>query len=679
MIASESAAAAVLSEVESCPGMSEHEPPLPESAEPARVAAQVSSADWEGRARELFGIPSLRPWQRAAVEALLCGPGRVLAVAPTGGGKSLCYQFPATELGGTTVVISPLIALMEDQVRALTARGIAATFLASTLDFAELRAREHALGSGGVRLLYVAPERLASERLVSIIERIRPPLLAVDEAHCISQWGHDFRPEYLRIGETLERLRPPRVIACTATATPAVRAEILERLRLGSGTAVLVHGFARPNLHLAAVEVDGSGRRRTLVASELKTALGTPDRPKGAAIVYAATRRAAEELNRFVSEHGWQSAAYHAGIDPETRADVGARFAARELDVVVATNAFGMGIDRPDIRAVIHAHAPGSIEAYYQEVGRAGRDGEPAKGLLLSSLADIGVRRRLIERGTDGEPADPAQVERQWRLFRELLSYVEAGSCRHDFILRYFGDEQEMLGGCGHCDICLRLGGAADEPGARAVCPGDVEVVRKALSGVARNRGRAGLHAVAEMLIGHGSERLSRMGLDLTSTFGILEGRSKDWTLSLLRRLISAGLVDVTASEYPVPYLTTRGHAVMTGAEPVRVLVPEAARPRPRSRSERSSSPVSASPSSSAPKTAQPVDTDLFDRLRAVRLAIARERGISAFIVATDRTLREMAATRPTTMSALAQLHGMGPSRLAAHGERFLAVLLAEK
>ena len=622
--------------------------------------------------RERFGLPAFRPWQREAIEELLEGRRRVVVIAPTGGGKSLCYQLPAAVLDGTSIVVSPLIALMEDQVRALTERGLPATYLASTLDTEQLRARERAIGEGRFQLVYVAPERLESTRVVEMLAELRPPLVAIDEAHCISQWGHDFRPSYLRLGEVIERLAPPRVLACTATATPIVRAEIQERLGLGSDrSAVILRGFSRPNLHLAVVESDSSTERRKLMLAALRESLGDPSSPQGGAIVYAATRRNTEKVAEAVAREGWRAAAYHAGLAAAVREDVNRRFAARTLDVVVATNAFGMGNDRPDIRAVVHVQAPGSVEAYYQEVGRAGRDEQPAQGLLLTSSGDLGLRRRLIGYGggrDDGAP-DPDHVQQQWRLFLDLMRYVEAGSCRHDFILRYFGDEQETLGGCGHCDVCERLERSGEEGVATRVSEEDALLVRKALSGVARNQGRAGLGAVADMLQGADNERLRRLGLTELSTHGLLKDHPKPWVLALLRRLITAGLVDLTTSEFPLPFLTPHGAAVMKGSEPVRVLLPPPDAGKARSAKRQRRRAERDLPSE--------VDASLFERLRETRLDIAREKGVPAYVICHDRTLMEIAAYKPSSVEALSAIHGMGPARIERYGAPFLEAVNA--
>ncbi|HET8934369.1 MAG TPA: RecQ family ATP-dependent DNA helicase, partial [Polyangiales bacterium] len=357
-----------------------------------------------------LGYASFRPGQERAINTLL-ERKRLLYVAPTGGGKSLVYQLPAMMFGGTTLVISPLVALMQDQVHALTERGVAATFLAATLGGEEIERRLRAAARGNYRMLYVAPERLTTSGFTRLLKGLSCPLVAVDEAHCISEWGHDFRPEYMQIGGLLAQLPDARVLACTATATPVVRDEIIARLALGADTPQIIHGFARPNLVLRAAEVTGSRDRSERVDALLAEALGAPDSARGSAIVYSPTRAISEEESERLARLGWRAGHYHAGLEPSERERTQQQFTSGELQVVVATNAFGMGIDRGDVRAVVHLAPPASMEAYYQEVGRAGRDGERAYGLLLTAASDLPLRRRLIEGIGDSEPVPPAVVE----------------------------------------------------------------------------------------------------------------------------------------------------------------------------------------------------------------------------------------------------------------------------
>jgi ATP-dependent DNA helicase RecQ len=622
---------------------------------------------------EVFGLRAFRPWQWDAIVALLEGKGRVLLVAPTGGGKSLTYQLPATVLDGVTLVLSPLVALMEDQVRSLEARGIAATFLSATLDQDERRRREEAFSRGAYKLVFVAPERLASGSFLARLARAKVDLVAIDEAHCIAQWGHDFRPDYLRIGELLRMLDPPRILACTATATPLVRKEIVERLGLaeGMGFEEVLRGFARPNLHLRARTVDGPREAKELVFSELARTLGSPKNPKGAAIVYAATRKSTEKWTELLVEKGYSCATYHAGLEGETRAKVSAAFSSGRLDVVVATNAFGMGIDRPDIRAVIHAQPPQSVEAYYQEVGRAGRDGDEAHGLLLCSAADIAVRRRFAAIDSEGNAADPEVTKRAWSQFRSVLTYLDAGSCRHDFILRHFGDERETLGGCGHCDVCERLDEDADAGVSRARDAEEAAiVVRKALSGVARAKQRAGLLAIVGMLVGKDDARVQRFGFADLSTFGILRGESEAWVLAVLRSLLAAGLIDLTPTEHPVPLMTREGWAVLKSPEPVRVLLPsrEDVLRKTRATSTRARDPVSGD-------ALRPEERAVFEVLRALRAELAKERRVPAYVVARDQSLVEVAKKKPKSLAELGTIGGFGPSRLDAYGDAFLKAL----
>jgi ATP-dependent DNA helicase RecQ len=643
--------------------------------------APVADLDLDaGLAR--LGYDGFRPGQREAVRTLLT-ERRLLLVAPTGGGKSLVYQLPGSLLPGTTLVVSPLIALMADQVAALVARGVPATYLASTLEPDELRRRLGALERGEYRLVYVAPERLVHPGFRSVLAALTCPLVAVDEAHCISEWGHDFRPEYMQLGGLVDAFPRSRVLACTATATPVVRDEILERLHLPADTPQLVRGFARPNLALRVAEAAQKAGRERLLDAALGEALGGPGpgligspgpaRRPGAAIVYAPTRRATEAEAERLAARGWRADAYHAGLTGERRDAVQRAFLDRELDVIVATNAFGMGIDRADVRLVAHLAPPGSIEAYYQEVGRAGRDGDPATGMLFIGPGDLALRRRFIDRDAAGD-GDDDLARHKWSLFLELMRWAEGGSCRHDAILRYFGDEEETLSGCGRCDVCVAWAdGGAGDPEETAL------VVRKALSGVARVSGRFGAGLAAKLLKGADDDRLLRTGLAETSTHGVLSDRSEEWLARLLRRCIAAGWVDLEGGDRPVVVLTPEGRDVMWARREARLLLPperpagEEAAAAARRRT-RGAAAVRADglPDEGA---LDPEEQALFEALRRHRVAVARAQRVPPYVVASDRTLRDLARLRPQTIEALQQAHGIGATKAERYGEGLLAVI----
>jgi ATP-dependent DNA helicase RecQ len=626
----------------------------------------VSELDLEEGLGRL-GYQAFRPGQREAILALL-ERGRLLQVAPTGGGKSLTYQLPASLLPGTSLVISPLVSLMHDQVQALEARGVPATFLAATLPPEAMRERLARLRQGAYKLAYVAPERLAYPGFRALALELGAPLVAVDEAHCISEWGHDFRPEYLQIGGLLAELKPRLVLACTATATPVVRDEILVRLGFGADTPQLLQGFARPNLALRARLVPSERERDRAVDAQLAEALGGPGASRGTAIVYAPTRRSTEEQAVRLAGRGWKTGAYHAGLGGAERTRVQRAFAEGALEVVVATNAFGMGIDRADVRAVVHLGPPGSVEAYYQEVGRAGRDGALAFGLMLHSPADLPLRRRLIESGGGAEPPRPEVVEHKWSLFLDLMRWAEGGSCRHDAILRYFGDEAETLSGCGRCDVCREI---VDDTASEEET---TLMVRKALSAVARVDRRYGLTAAVKLLAGLPDPRLERAGLDLTPTYGALRGQSEAWLTQLLRRCVTAGWVDFTPGEKPVVVLTGSGRAVMKGERPARLVLPREhaaeALPRP-ARAAGGGRRSSAGSEDALPPEAVPV----FEALRGLRTELAREESVPAYVVASDRTLRDIALLRPRGLETLKLAHGIGPAKAERYGARILAVV----
>lgn len=639
--------------------------PTRELVRMANDAPPRSHTDLDTPLRAL-GYDAFRPGQREAIETIL-EARRLLLVAPTGGGKSLTFQLPATILPGTTLVVSPLVSLMHDQVAALTARGVAATFLAATLDSDDIRRRMASLARGEFRLAYVAPERLAFPGFRTLVRDLDCPLVAIDEAHCISEWGHDFRPDYLQLGDLVADLAGARVLACTATATPVVRDEILERLGLGSDTPQLVRGFARPNLGLRVCEVRGAAEASRAVDAALAEAIGAPRAAHGAAIVYAPTRKRTEEEASRLARAGWRSAAYHAGLSGEARGYAQQRFREGDLDVIVATNAFGMGIDRADVRAVLHLAPPGSIEAYYQEVGRAGRDGHEAIGMLCIAPGDLPLRRRLLEMPNEAGVVDAARVQHRWSLFLELMRWAEGGSCRHDAILRYFGDDAETLAGCGKCDNCTAL----EAPGA-ADAEGTAVAVRKALSAVARMHRRFGLQAAVKLLAGLPDPRLERSGLHETRTFGALRGRSEAWITALLRRCVTAGWVDFTGGDRPMVALTHAGKAVLFGDGAVRLILPEDAPARERSRE---SDGAKASRVRAESAALSEADDALFQALRACRLALARAARMPPYVVASDRTLRELAAVRPRTLSALEGIYGIGAAKAARYGDAFLDVV----
>lgn len=609
-----------------------------------------------------LGYSAFRPGQQEAIQTLL-DERRLLLVAPTGGGKSLTYQLPATLLPGTTVVISPLVALMNDQARALEARGVSVTFLSATLDGHEVRRRMARTAAGEFKLLYVAPERLAFPGFRALLRDVEIPLVAVDEAHCISQWGHDFRPDYLQIGDVIASLPQPRVLACTATATPVVRDEILSRLGLGSDTPQILRGFARPNLALRVTEVRGARERSAQVDGLLREALGRPGSAKGMAIVYSPTRRGAEQEAERLKADGWRARAYHAGLGADERNSAQRHFAEGTVDIVAATIAFGMGIDRPDVRAVVHLAPPGSLEAYYQEVGRAGRDNAPAWGLMLISPGDMAQRRRLLE---GGEGTTTAVFEHKWNLFLELMRWAEGGSCRHDAILRYFGDEAETLAGCGRCDVCDALSERDADLDADAVAL----IVRKALSAVARVHGRLGLTAAVRLARGQDDPRLTAAALNQTTTFGALKEHEEEWLTKVFRRCVTAGWVDFSAGDRPVVRLTPAGRAVMKAERPARLVLPSS------STITSGHTPVRR-PKGSARLPAPEGDgsTSLFEALRAHRLRLAREQGVAPFVIASDRTLRELAAIQPRSLGAVAGIYGIGSTKLDRYGQGYLEII----
>ncbi len=589
----------------------------------------------------------------------------VLAVMPTGSGKSMGYQLPALLLPGTTLVVSPLIALMKDQVDDLNRRGIAAQALHSMMSRAERDQAMERAQRGDFRLLYVSPERFAGARFAQALASLPLARFAVDEAHCVSEWGHDFRPDYRRLADAAARCaradgaagRPP-ILAFTATATPEVREDIVDLLGLREAE-VFVAGFDRPNLFFDVRRVSGELEKRAI----LPELVGSRR-----ALVYAATRKSAERAAESLRSTGVAAEAYHAGLDDDERVRVQNAFASGRARVVCATNAFGMGIDRPDVEAVIHFEIAGSLEAYYQEVGRGGRDGRPADAILLWNYADVRTREFFIEReDTEGdllrrrEPLEPAERERKKALdrkkLRRMIAYADSTGCLRATLLGYFG-ERDVLPRCGNCGNCRRR---------RALDADELLFLRKILSGVARGGERWGKRKVAAMLAG----RLEDLPESLTrlSTTGLLKGTPPATIESWIEAAAGAGLLSPTDDSYRILSLTRAGREVMAGRCPDAALtLPEVPPPRPRGGKKKRPARGEA---------AMPVSPDpgLLGLLRQWRRQEAARRGVPAYVVLHDATLEQVAAVRPATLDALSEVPGIGPAKLAAYGGALLDIV----
>ncbi len=593
--------------------------------------------------KEIFGFDGFRPGQEAAIEALLAGR-HVLTVMPTGSGKSLCFQVPALALGGLTVVVSPLVALMQDQVAALRLAGVAADAINSGNTRADNVAAWRRAAAGETRLLYMAPERLMTERMLEALARLPVRLFAVDEAHCISQWGPSFRPEY----EDLCRLRHlfpgVPIAALTATADAITREDIGERL-FGGEAESFVLGFDRPNIRLA-VEMKRDWKRqcRDIVARH----------PGQSGIVYCLSRRKTEETAVLLAADGVRALPYHAGMDKEDREAHQNVFMTDPGVVIVATIAFGMGIDKADVRYVLHTDLPGSIEAYYQEIGRAGRDGEAAEAHMLYGLADIRMRRQFIEE----EDAGPERRRREHKRLDALLGYCEAPACRRVTLLEYFGERIEP---CGNCDVCL-------DPAERV---DGTEDARKILAAVYRTGERFGAAHVIDVLRGTSTEKVERAGHHRLPAFGLGAERGKNEWRSLIRQMVATGLLRLDIGGYGGISITGKGRGLLQG-ESVFLYRRDTVSARPsrpaREAGGRSGNELQAGPLSDA-------ESALLDALKALRLQLARERGVPAYIVFSDRTLIDMARRRPRTEEEFAQVNGVGAAKLEAFAGPFLAAI----
>ncbi len=593
--------------------------------------------------KQHFGYDEFRPRQETIISNALAGR-HSLVIMPTGGGKSLCYQLPALALGGLTLVISPLIALMKDQVDGLRANGIAAEFINSSLDYDAVVEVERKAQAGAVKLLYAAPERVSTPGFQRFLESLNLRLIAIDEAHCISEWGHDFRPDYRTLSDLRARFPHTPVMALTATATERVRQDIVEHLRLGDG-AQFVSSFDRANLAYSV-----RPRKRAW-----ESLLGLLDERRGqSAIIYCFSRRETEELAERLAANGHPALAYHAGLDAETRRQTQERFIDGEVPVVAATIAFGMGIDKPDIRLVVHYALPKSIEGYYQETGRGGRDGQPSDCVMFFAEGDRRKHDYFLREMADGEAR--AAAERQ---LRQVVEYGRLSTCRRKYLLTYFGDTMDGES-CGNCDVCL-----AER---RSV---DVTVVaQKVLSAVIRTGERFGIAHISNVLLGSNSERIQNWGHNRLSVFGIVADYDRNALRNIADGLIDRGLLTRADGQYATISVTQAGREWLRSRQSLalemRVDEPVARRGR---RSER---PARAAVKSTV---APDYDAGLFEELRALRRRLANERGVPAFVVFNDATLRGLAAAKPTDPQAMLAVSGVGPAKLSQYGEPFLVMI----
>jgi ATP-dependent DNA helicase RecQ len=598
-----------------------------------------------------FGFRSFRPHQREIVESLLAGDD-VLALLPTGGGKSLCYQLPAIAGDGLTVVISPLIALMKDQVDSLDEIGVPATFLNSSLSPQEFSRRWKDLGRRGYKILYLAPERLVNEEMLGALRAWNVGLIAVDEAHCISEWGHDFRREYRELAVLRERFPDVPLIALTATATGRVRDDIVSLL-----------GMKEPKIHVASFNRPNLSYRIVPRTSPLKQILAILSEHRGeSGIIYCMTRKRTEELEEALTEQGVVACAYHAGLDASERARRQDLFIKDQVQVIVATVAFGMGIHKPDVRFVIHHDLPKNIESYYQETGRAGRDGLPSECVLLYSAADAVRLHRFIDDMTDEQEKTVARKH-----LTKLNEFCESALCRRVQLLQYFGEtyrgsDGDALAACGACDNCLtpreRIDGTL--------------AAQKFLSCVLRIQQKSGfhvgLHHVVDVLCGAETEKVRKWGHQTLSTYGIGEEHSRhDW-IHFAREFIRLDLLRQNTAQFNVLEVTETGRLFLKERARIEVSKPMATARLSREKRDQQRKMTGAVSS----------DPDLDARLRDWRKRIAAERGVPAYVIFHDSTLQAITQEKPTSMSALSRIAGLGERKLATYGEQILAVIRAQ-
>ena len=585
--------------------------------------------------RKIFGFAEFRPGQRDIVDAVIDGRN-VLAIMPTGGGKSLCFQLPALVREGLTVVISPLIALMHDQVRGLQAAGVAAAALTSSNTQKETEAVFSDLNAGKLQLLYLAPERLASRTMRSALRSYNVTSLAVDEAHCVSQWGHDFRPDYLRIGELRRSLDVP-LAAFTATADEETQQEIIERLFDGEAPQAFLHGFDRPNIHLSFAAKDNPRRQIMKFTNQRKGQSG---------LIYCGTRAKTETLSKALKDAGHSTCFYHGGMDAEDRRVVENRFASENGLIVVATVAFGMGVDKADIRWVAHADLPKSIESYYQEIGRAGRDGAPAEALTLYGADDIRLRRSQIDESTAPVLRKSADHGR----LNALLGLAEALECRRVTLLRYFGESNVK---CKNCDLCETPPEIFD----------GTEAVRKALSAILRTNEYFGIGHLTDILLGNETDKTRSLGHENLPTFGVGKDLSRTKWQAIFRQMMGHDLVRPDSERHGALRITDNALPILRNQKSINL---------------RMDTIKTAKSDLRLKMLVQEEDAPLLSALKAKRRRLAEAAGVPAYIVFNDKTLIEMAHRKPTNIDEMATINGIGAKKLESYGVAFLEVITGD-
>jgi ATP-dependent DNA helicase RecQ len=596
--------------------------------------------------KKYWDYDELRPLQREAMTAAIEGRDS-LVVLPTGGGKSLCYQAPALLSDKLTIVVSPLISLMKDQVDRLLSHGVPAAFINSSLESSDRSRVQAGIARGEYKLIFVAPERFAAGGFDRVLRMSKVGAFAIDEAHCISHWGHDFRVDYREMGRLKKEFPEASVHAFTATATPRVRADILEQLGL-KDPQVLVGDFFRPNLMYRCTKRD---RAEEDVLAEVQ------ERPGQAGIVYCIRRADVDSLASRLKREKIRAAPYHAGMDDEDRTRTQDRFAAGEVDVVVATVAFGMGIDRSDIRYVLHAAMPKSIEHYQQETGRAGRDGKPADCILFYSGQDFQLWHSIIAKNEDSD------VDAKLKMLSEMYNFATSARCRHRRLVEYFGQEWTRAK-CDACDVCS---------GGLGSLPDSIALSRTLIAGVLSTGQRYGPAYLAEVLSGERTDRVVERGHDVLDVFGLMPGKPKNILMTWLHQLVDQGVLYVEG-EYGVLRASPRAAAVLRGEEPAALYGTATASRAKRSGGRSKKAETAKLPSDEG----TPLNADareLFERLRTLRREIADENNVPAFMVFSDKTLRAMARQRPTTKDKMLQVHGIGFAKLESFGDRFMKLI----